>query len=357
MKKELRAFELFKHISPLKRIPLSIGLEITSRCNLNCRHCYINKPASDKIMRSSELTFKQIDQITDEALKLGTLWIHLTGGEALLRDDFIDIYLCLKRKGFLVSVLTNGTLITEKHIEIFKKYPPRSLEISIYGMTEKTCEFVTQTKGALKSFQKGFELCVNNGFDIILKTVASRPIMPELDQIKNLAMKYENVILNIEDSLISRIDNDYARTKMIQGQRSPKQLKASRPKTCEVSGKASRLTNDFQGNLFLCNAGINSCWISSDGKTHLCTTLRNPELAYDLKSGTLNDYWKQKVPEILSLRSERLTFKENCGTCTERSSCLWCPALSWVETREMDQRVDHVCTRMTEKKLKRDISI
>ncbi len=103
---------------------LSFDLEITARCNNACRHCYINLPAADREARSKELTLQEISSIADQAVALGALWVLISGGEPLLREDFEEIYMLLKRKGLLVSVFTNATLIRDEHIVLFKKYPP-----------------------------------------------------------------------------------------------------------------------------------------------------------------------------------------------------------------------------------------
>jgi MoaA/NifB/PqqE/SkfB family radical SAM enzyme len=79
-----------------KRIPISFDLELTARCNNNCRHCYINIPAQDRHASEKELNLKEIMELADQAFDLGSLWCLMTGGEPLLRPDFSDIYLGLK---------------------------------------------------------------------------------------------------------------------------------------------------------------------------------------------------------------------------------------------------------------------
>ena len=96
-----------------KRLPISFDLEITARCNNNCNHCYINLPANARIAQQNELSLNEISRIADEAVELGAIWCLLSGGEPLLRKDFKDIFLTLKRKGLLISLFTNATLITE----------------------------------------------------------------------------------------------------------------------------------------------------------------------------------------------------------------------------------------------------
>jgi MoaA/NifB/PqqE/SkfB family radical SAM enzyme len=111
-----------------KRALISFDLEITARCNNNCRHCYINLPAGDKEAKKKELSLEEIQKIGKEAVSLGAVWCLITGGEPLLRADFFDIYLSLKKMGLLISLFTNATLVTKEHIKLFKRYPPRDIE-------------------------------------------------------------------------------------------------------------------------------------------------------------------------------------------------------------------------------------
>ncbi|MCI0474718.1 MAG: radical SAM protein, partial [Anaerolineales bacterium] len=138
-----------------KHIPLSIDLEFTERCNCNCRHCYINLPANDRTAKSQELTFAEIRNIFDQAVELGSLWCLMTGGEPLVREDFAEIYLYAKKKGLLASIFTNATLIDDKFIELIKRYPPRDLEVSVYGVTRETYERVTRVPGSFEAFSRG----------------------------------------------------------------------------------------------------------------------------------------------------------------------------------------------------------
>ena len=60
-------FPLWEKISN-KRIPLDFFLEITARCNNNCRHCYINLPAQDREAQRRELSLSEISDIADQAV-------------------------------------------------------------------------------------------------------------------------------------------------------------------------------------------------------------------------------------------------------------------------------------------------
>jgi MoaA/NifB/PqqE/SkfB family radical SAM enzyme len=147
---EIQKLDLWDRLKS-KRSPISFDIEVTARCNMDCRHCYINLPAGDKEAQSREMNIEEIGDIASQAVGMGAVWCLITGGEPLLRPDFPDIYMMLKRKGLLVSVFTNATLIDEKHIELFRKYPPRDMEVTVYGVTRETYERVTRRPGSFKN--------------------------------------------------------------------------------------------------------------------------------------------------------------------------------------------------------------
>ena len=161
---------------------LAMNLEVTARCNNNCRHCYINVPANNQDAKKKELSFEKIKDIADQACSLEALWCLITGGEPLLRNDFEEIYIYLKKKGMLVSVFTNATLIKKSHIDLFKKWPPRNIEVTVYGVTEKTYERITRKPGSFKAFMRGLNLLLDSGIPVDLKAMAIRSNIEELEQ-------------------------------------------------------------------------------------------------------------------------------------------------------------------------------
>ena len=104
-----------------RRFPLTGMFELTDRCNLNCVHCYINQPAGNQVARSKELTTNQVKNILDQVAAAGCLFLTFTGGEVLLRPDFPEIYLHAKQLGILVSIFTNGTLFSQRVIDLLAK--------------------------------------------------------------------------------------------------------------------------------------------------------------------------------------------------------------------------------------------
>ncbi|MCU0486452.1 MAG: radical SAM protein, partial [Anaerolineales bacterium] len=179
---QMPKFALWEKIAH-RRVPLDFTLEITARCNNDCRHCYINLPAGDQQAQRTELSVAEISDIAGQAVELGALWCLITGGEPLLRQDFAEIYLALKRKGLLISLFTNACLVNEEHIRLLTQYPPRDIEVSVYGVTQPTYERVTRRPGSFAAFQRGLGLMLDSGLKVRLKAVAMQSNVPELPAI------------------------------------------------------------------------------------------------------------------------------------------------------------------------------
>ena len=97
-----------------RRVPLNGTIEVTRRCPLTCLHCYNNLPMNDGEARGRELDYDEHCRLLDELADAGCLWLLYTGGEIFARRDFLDIYTYAKKKGFIITLFTNGTLVTER---------------------------------------------------------------------------------------------------------------------------------------------------------------------------------------------------------------------------------------------------
>ncbi len=140
----------------VQRLPVSASLEVTFRCNLRCAHCY-QEHTSPARLAAGELSLAEIQDILDQAAAEGCLWLLLTGGEPFMRSDFLDIYAYAKRKGFVVTLFTNGTLITDRVADFLADLPPLGIEISLYGATQETYERVTGIPGSHARCIEGIE--------------------------------------------------------------------------------------------------------------------------------------------------------------------------------------------------------
>jgi radical SAM protein with 4Fe4S-binding SPASM domain len=350
--KQLSQFPLWKKLKH-KRVPISFDLEITARCNNNCRHCYINLPAVDKVAKKKELSLEEIKEIAEQAVSLGSLWCLITGGEPLLREDFFDIYLCLKRKGLLVSVFTNAALITEKHIRFLNKYPPRDVEVTVYGVTQDTYEHITRKRGSFAAFSRGLDLLLRGGIKVRLKAMAFRSNIHEIEEIARFCRKKTMDYFRFDPFLHLRCDGNQSRNKEIKRERlSAQDISALEAGDAERFGSLQEncdklIVPELQHvdckHLFWCGAGNTNFAVGYDGLFRLCSSLWHPDCVYDLRKGSLWEAWEYFVPKVREMHSNAEDFLDGCRICPIINLCMYCPAIAHLETGRMDARIDYFC--------------
>jgi len=350
--RDIHDFSLWKELE-VGRFPLAFDLEITARCNNACRHCYINLPAGDTDAQSNELSPDEISRIADEAVSMGALSCLITGGEPLLRHDFADIYLSLKKKGLLVSLFTNATIIAPEHIEIFREYPPRDLEVSVYGVTKETYESVTGTPGSFSAFMKGLSQLSESGIKPRLKAVALRSNVHELPQISEFCRERTKDYFRFDPLLHMRFDRNEEKNAMIRAERlDPEEIVAiekadterfdSLMKSCDRHIHTDPAVQGCK-HIFRCGAGRWAFTVGYDGQFRICPSLWHPQCMYDLRKGSLQEAWDIFTPHILDKRSDRREYLDTCGNCPVINLCLWCPAHAYLETGELDLPVESFC--------------
>jgi len=160
------------NLSVTKRVPISGSIEITQRCNNKCVHCYNNLPLKDQAARQKELSCTEYCRILDQIVEAGCLWLLLSGGEIFARKDVLDIYTYARQKGLLVTLFTNGTLITPEIADYLVKWRPFSIEITLYGKTQQTYEKITGIPGSFDRCMQGIRLLQERGLPLKLKTMA-----------------------------------------------------------------------------------------------------------------------------------------------------------------------------------------
>ncbi|MDR3574726.1 MAG: radical SAM protein [Anaerolineaceae bacterium] len=349
---DIQQFSLWDKLKD-KQAPLSFDLEVTARCNNNCRHCYINLPASDKKAKDKELNLAEIESIAGQAAEMGAVWCLITGGEPLLREDFVEIYLMLKRKGLLVSVFTNATLIKSEHIDLFKKYPPHDIEATAYGASRQTYERVSRKFGSYTAFIRGLDGLFDAGVKVHLKAMALRSNLLEMEAIAAFCRSRTKNDYRFDPQLHLRYDGDSLRNAEIQAERlTPEEIVVLERADVERFGAmqlhCDTLINDvFTHNgcdhLFHCRAGIGSFSVGYDGTFRLCSALWAPGTTVNLRQTSLRTAWETLTPRVRDMRSNNPEYLNTCLKCPIINLCLHCAAVTHLETGAMDGATPYFC--------------
>lgn len=147
-------------------VPLSAGLEISDRCNEVCVHCYQEQG------RKGEMTTEQLFGVMDELASMGVLLLTLSGGEATLRKDFLQLVRYARDKGFAVRLFTNGLTMTRELASALAELAVQNVEISLYSSRPDTHDFVTGVPGSFEKTVAGIRNLVELGVAVTVKTPA-----------------------------------------------------------------------------------------------------------------------------------------------------------------------------------------
>lgn len=334
------------------RIPAMFTLELTARCSLNCRHCYVNRPVGDAVARARELRQDEILAIAAQAVEMGALWCTLTGGDPLLREDFIDIYLALKRMGLLVYVFTNATLISPEHARLWREYPPRDLEVTVYGASEETYERVSRCPGSYRAFMRGLGLLETHGVPVRLKAMALRSNLHELAEIAAFCQARTKATARFSSIVHLRTDGDPLRNAEIRAERLTPEEIAARPwlndtESCQPQSDDYVPPPDPPPTatqpLFRCKADAGDFTVSYDGQYRICNALVAPGATYNLRSGTLREAREQFSPTIRALQADSSAPLSACNACALRNRCMSCPAQAHLETGDLEGISPYLC--------------
>ncbi len=322
-----------------KRSPLSGSIELTFRCNNNCVHCYCNAPSNDASEMAKEMDSVTIKDIVSQLADENCLWILFTGGEPLLRPDFREIYIHAKKKGMLITLFTNGTLIDEMLADFLGKWRPFSCEITLYGATEKTYEEITRVKGSYRRCLRGIELLLDREVPLKLKTMALRhniheiPLMKRYADSLGLEFRFDSMInarLDMDKTPLSeRLDAE----DVVMLDREDEKRAAAWKEFCGKN--IGSLASDM---LYPCSAGLDSFHVDPYGNLSPCIMARKD--AYNLRAGTFSDGWYNFLGK---LKEKSLSQDNRCRQCDLASLCGQCPGWAQVEMGDDESQVKYLC--------------
>jgi radical SAM protein with 4Fe4S-binding SPASM domain len=327
-------------------------MELTERCDSDCIHCSTNLPDNDIKAKQKELSTVQWENILTQAADLGALTVRFTGGEPLLRKDFTELYLYARRLGIRVLLFTNARKITPELAALFVKIPPlEKIEVTVYGMRQKSYEAVSRKQGSFAEFCRGIDLLLKNNIPFIVKGALLPANKTEIGEFESWA------------ATIPWMDRppSYSMTFDLRGRRDSfkknhviRTLRATPGEVIRMldnhresyRNEMAQFCQKFIGrpgkNLFVCGAGRGGC-VDAYGRLQPCLSLRAPELNYDLNIGSLHDALIRVFPELKKIEATNPDYLKRCAHCFLKGLCEQCPAKSWAENGTLDTPVDYLC--------------
>lgn len=140
-------------------LPTFCLLVVSKNCNFRCKMCNMWKNRERKIDRK-ELTIEEMKGFVDDLKNVTTesIFVHLIGGEALLRNDLTEIISYIEESGFNTSITTNGYYIDEKMAKRIVESCLTGIFLSLDGFKEETHDYLRGTKGSYRRVMNAIEL-------------------------------------------------------------------------------------------------------------------------------------------------------------------------------------------------------
>ncbi|MHC1729323.1 MAG: radical SAM protein [Syntrophobacteraceae bacterium] len=322
----------------VSRQPAHGSFELTSRCNLSCRMCYVRQAAGDMTKAAKELSASAWLELARQATDNGMVFLLLTGGEIFLRRDFFEIYEPLTRMGLSIALFTNGTLITKDIAARLAQAPPSRAEITLYGATSATCEAVTGRPGSFAACCNGIEALLENRITFSLKTTVTRQNVGELEAMRQMAHDWgvpfsaSWLLTRRPDLTVSEVEDCRLSAEECIALEATDSASAD-----EWTEAALRQTAEGRHGNFYCQAGKAAFAINPAGEMNACLLLPYPA-ALPLQTG-FPDAWKvvqQYVDSAPPAGAE-------CRDCDAFQYCGRCPAWSLVEKGTLTDAVPYLC--------------
>jgi len=327
-----------------ERVPLQVSIEVTRRCPLECLHCYNNLPMGDMDAKRRELSKEEHFRMLDELVEMGCFWILYTGGEIFARKDFLEIYTYAKKKGFLITLFTNGTIMTEEIADYLTEWPPFAIEITLYGRTRETYEALTAIPGSYDRCMRGIKLLKERRLPLKLKTVATSINKHEVVAMRQFAEEELGVDFKMDGQINPRIDCSQSPLAVRLTPEEVVALDMSVPKGASEYRKLvgreleSASNPSLDETLYSCGGGISGFAVNAYGELGICVI--SQQETFSIREVGVRQVWEGA---LLGLRMRKRTRLTKCTQCRIQSLCGMCPANGELENGDRESPVEFLC--------------
>jgi radical SAM protein with 4Fe4S-binding SPASM domain len=294
--------------------PLRAMLEISDRCNEVCAHCYQVQG------QKGELSSGQWREVLDRLAEQGVLLLTISGGEATLRHDFLELLAHARERGFIVRLFTNGLTMTAELAAELKRLALLDVEISLYSTRAEVHDFVTGVPGSFERSVAGVRHLRSAGVAVTIKTVVMNVNQGEMDAYAAFASELGAQFRLDPTGLMAREGGD----------RFPEAFGASDSALIDVQrryGAFGELPEARAADDVICGAG-HSLHIEPNGELRPCTML-DVRLGHALEEGALARFQSQPAQRMRALRWGDL---HGCRDCDLARYCTRCFAAARTET-------------------------
>lgn len=314
--------------------PIYAVWEITLRCDLACVHCGSRAGRA----RPGELTTAECLDLVEQMADLGVREVSLIGGEAYLREDWLEIVRALRRRGLNASMTTGGRGLTAERANAAAAAGLQSASVSLDGL-EETHDRLRGVRGSYQSALAALANIRAAGMGVSINTQINRLSMPELHAVLDTVIAVGGKSWQIQ--LTAAMGRAADQPDLLP---QPYDLLELFPilgelkRRCDENGVRLWPGNNIgyfgpfesalrggmpRGHMASCGAGRTTLGIEADGAIKGCPSLQtNPWTGGNIRDASLRDIWERAAP----LRYTRDRTADDlwgyCRTCYYAETCL-----------------------------------
>lgn len=314
--------------------PYHIVWEVTTRCNLNCLHCYASSVDSPKNELSTIESKRLLEQIASiEEFRM----IVITGGEPLLRNDIFELIEYAGKLGFRIVFSTNGTLLTPRIAKDLVKMGVVNFSISLDGSTPEAHENIRRKPGCFEKALEGIQAARTTDACLQVNFTAMKQNLAELPSVIDLAENLKADIFMIFQSIPPCKDRGAVELEPEEQMQLLQVVREKQRKSkllfmpvCSpeywplITGRNGNhsLSKNLERKAFSgCGAGRGFCYIRFDGDVWPCNFI--PVAAGNVRQTPLVDIWR-KSPLLEEFRDISRNLKGECADCDHNPICGGC---------------------------------
>jgi radical SAM protein with 4Fe4S-binding SPASM domain len=166
---ERKAIDYFEFKGEFNEYPVLSEIAVTYMCNLHCEFCYVGDRKYGELNTNNMK--RVLSKIYHEA-KIPS--VSFTGGEPLLRKDIMKLVSYASHAGLWTNLITNGTLLDDDRVQVFKESGLSSAQVSIEGSNPQIHDRITGVQGSFRGAIRGIELLQEAEIPVHTNTTVSR---------------------------------------------------------------------------------------------------------------------------------------------------------------------------------------
>lgn len=326
-------------------IPVSGIFELTPRCNLRCKMCYVRLTPEQMAPIGQERTAEEWLDMGRQARDAGMAFLLITGGEPTLRPDFCEIFEGLAQMGLSISINTNGTLLTPEIRELWHRLPPAQVNITLYGTCREDYDALCQNTDAFDAvvealdWLKGERILVHLNTTIVPTNYHKWVEIEEFAKARDLELRMTTYCFppNRRDcSCFERLSPEQAGELIVQDTYFREGADAVKAKALDLDIAPPHSCELENGEPMQCMAGRSQFWITWNGAMPPCAMLTQPAVQ-PFSDGFL-PAWEQ-----LRAACEPIRLCPECKDCPDQRSCMNCAAVTFAETGRFDGKPEYMC--------------